>query len=244
MARDRMATPWGDLPYYAGVPVRLGARGWTLALAGVAAGFACLLLPFAGQWPAAVLFVALPLIGLRLAAGSAWTAIFRRLTWRDALIGLAFGLLNLVVTLLVGLLVMEAGTPSTSNPANALIAAMGPAELVNFFVHTALQLFGEELISVIPFLALLTLAFGPLRLPRPAALLVALIGVSLLFAALHLPTYGWNLVQTFATIGVARLVLILPYLLTRNIWSSTIAHVVNDWLLFGAALVLGANTAP
>lgn len=240
MARDRSATLRGDLPYYAGVPVRLGARGWVLALAGVAAGFACLLLPFAGQWPAAVLFVALPLIGLRLAAGAGWTAIFRRLTWRDALIGLAFGLLNLVVTLLVGLAVMEAGAASTSNPAFAPIAAMGLAERVNFFSHAALQLFGEELISVIPFLALLTLAFGALRLPRPAAILLALIGVSLLFAAIHLPTYGWNLVQTFANIGAARLVLILPYLITRNIWSSTIAHVVNDWLLFATAIIFGA----
>jgi len=41
-------------------------------------------------------------------------------------------------------------------------------------------------------------------------------------------------------IGTARLVLTLPWILTKNIWVSTGAHIINDWLLLGG-VVLGAG---
>jgi uncharacterized protein len=43
-------------------------------------------------------------------------------------------------------------------------------------------------------------------------------------------------------IGSARLVLTLPWILTKNIWVSTGAHIFNDWLLFSMGL-LGAALA-
>jgi membrane protease YdiL (CAAX protease family) len=43
-------------------------------------------------------------------------------------------------------------------------------------------------------------------------------------------------------IGVARMVLTLPWIMTKNIWVSTGAHIINDWSLFGLAL-LGAGLA-
>jgi hypothetical protein len=64
----------------------------------------------------------------------------------------------------------------------------------------------------------------------------------LVFGALHLPTYDWNLVQCIVIIGTARMVLTLAYIVTKNIWVSTGAHVINDWLLLGMAL-LGAGLA-
>ena len=41
------------------------------------------------------------------------------------------------------------------------------------------------------------------------------------------------------TTGHARLILLLPYIMTKNIWVSTGAHILNDWTLFIIAL-LGA----
>jgi hypothetical protein len=35
----------------------------------------------------------------------------------------------------------------------------------------------------------------------------------------------------------ARLVLTLPWIVTKNIWVSTGAHIINDWLLFLVTLV-------
>jgi membrane protease YdiL (CAAX protease family) len=64
-----------------------------------------------------------------------------------------------------------------------------------------------------------------------------------MFGALHLPTYGWNWIQCLVIIGGARLVLTLPYIMTRNIWVSTGAHIINDWTLMGSVLLLSTFTA-
>lgn len=37
--------------------------------------------------------------------------------------------------------------------------------------------------------------------------------------------------------GSDRLLLTLPYLVTRSIWASTVTHIVNDWA--GFLLVMG-----
>ena len=47
----------------------------------------------------------------------------------------------------------------------------------------------------------------------------------------HLPTYDWNILQCLVVIGGARLILSLAYIKTKSIWVSTIAHVLNDWVL-------------
>lgn len=52
-----------------------------------------------------------------------------------------------------------------------------------------------------------------------------------MFGALHLPTYDWRVAPALVVIGTARLALTPPYILTKNIWSSTIAHITHDWVL-------------
>ena len=74
--------------------------------------------------------------------------------------------------------------------------------------------------------------------PSRRALVAAWVLSALLFALAHLPTYDWNLVQCVAIIGSARLVLTAAYIRTRNLWVSTGAHVLNDWLLLGVPLLL------
>jgi membrane protease YdiL (CAAX protease family) len=54
---------------------------------------------------------------------------------------------------------------------------------------------------------------------------------------LHLPTYDWNWIQCIVIIGSARMVLTLPWILTKNIWVSTGAHIINDWSLFCLGLL-------
>ena len=49
-----------------------------------------------------------------------------------------------------------------------------------------------------------------------------------------------NLIQCVVVIGSARMMLTLPWILTKNIWVSTGAHIVNDWLLLVMTL-LGAS---
>ncbi|WP_457312309.1 CPBP family intramembrane glutamic endopeptidase [Sphingomonas sp. UYAg733] len=72
------------------------------------------------------------------------------------------------------------------------------------------------------------------------AILLAWIGSALIFGAIHLPTYNWNIIQALLLIGPIRLVLTLAYMKTKSIWASTIAHIVNDWSMFILLIVVSA----
>lgn len=245
--RLRLEGRSGDFPFYNGRPVALSAAQWLLVMAGVVAGFAALIAPL--PWPAgvagtlapAVLFVALPLAALARVAPHHWRTVFGRVGARELRLMVGFALLNVVISMSIGSLV-RSFSDVTNNAAAGQLLAMDTTERLTFFAKTLPQLLGEELITLLPFLALMALLTQRFGLGRRQAVLLAWGVSSLLFGLIHLPTYGWNLVQCIVIIGSARLVLTLPWLLTKNIWVSTGAHILNDWLLFGLGL-LGARLA-
>ncbi len=232
-------------PFQPGSDQALSGRGWTLVMAGCLLGFLALATVGAGVPGAAghglsvLLFLGLPLVGLRLAAGRGWSLIFPPPTGRDVWIGLAFAPAVLVASAIVALIVVRAGL-TTANPVVGLLAGLKGWDLAVFVASTLPQLLGEELITLLPFLGLLALFHGRFRMGPKSAVICAWLISALLFGALHLPTYGWNPAQAFGVIGVARLVLTLPFLITRSVWSSTVTHVTHDWLLFGSMLLFGA----
>tara|TARA_R110000764_G_scaffold8822_1_gene29097 strand:- start:1392 stop:2189 length:798 start_codon:yes stop_codon:yes gene_type:complete len=237
----------GDFPFYNGAPVALSGVQWLIVLLGVILGFLALtvpILPMAfyettlGTFVPAILFFALPLIALAAVAGPHWRALFRTPGWRDFLLMIGIALLNLIVAVAVVLLVRLVFAMN-ANPVGDMLGAFSSSETVLFYLKTLPQLFGEEVVSILPFLALLWLCHQKLQLSRKSALLLAWLGTALFFGAIHLPTYGWNWVQCFLVIGSARLVLLLGYIITKNIWVSTGAHIINDWLIFTLIVVMG-----
>jgi uncharacterized protein len=243
----RLEDPVGDFAFYNGVPVAISGAQWLLVMAAVVAGFLVLVLPI--PWPAgpigalipAVLFPLIPLVALAKVAPGHWKVIFGRVGGRELRLMLGFALLNLVVSMSVGV-VVNAIADVTSNAANAQLAATDTAGRIAFFAKTVPQLFGEEVFTLLPFLALLTWLSNRMGVGRKRAIVGAWLLSSLLFGLIHLPTYDWNLVQCIVVIGTARIVLTLAWILTKNIWVSTGAHVINDWVLFGVGL-LGAGLA-
>jgi uncharacterized protein len=243
----RLEDPVGDFPFYNGAPVALSGWQWLLVLAGVAAGFSAMLWPVAwpgGAWAPmipALLFVAIPLAVLARVAPGHWRVLFGRVGWRELRLMVGFALLNIVISMSVGVLV-SAWTEVSSNNATAQLATMDTGERVAFFAKTLPQLLGEEVITMLPFLAVLTVLTQRFGVGRKGAIVAAWLVSSLLFGLIHLPTYNWNVIQCVVIIGTARLVLTLPWILTKNIWVSTGAHIINDWLLFSVGL-LGAGLA-
>lgn len=232
-----------DFPYYRGGSLSVSANGWLIILAGVAAGFIALVapLPFADNiftgWVRAFLFVALPVLALRFAAPFNWRAIFARVGWREVRQMFGFALLNIAVTLAVGTAIKFYGTVSP-NAAIADAAQLSGLHLLNFFAKVALQLLGEELITILPFLALLSLCHGRIDLGRNTSVLLAWFVSAIAFGLIHLPTYDWNFVQCVVVIGSARLVLTWAYIWSKNIWVSTGAHIINDWTLIASTVFL------
>jgi uncharacterized protein len=244
----RLERPAGDFPFYNGAPVSLSAGPWMLVLAAVAVGYLVLVWPI--PWPAgalgslipAVLFVVIPLAALAHVAPGHWKSIFGPVRGRDVGLMLGYALLNLVVTLIVGA-TLSAVVDVSSNAATAQLSGMDTADRVIFFAKTLPQLLGEEVVTVLPFLAVLTWLTNRFGVGRRRAVIGAWLASSLLFGLIHLPAYDWNLVQCVVVIGTARMVLTLAWIRTKNIWVSTGAHVINDWLLFGMGLMAAALPA-
>lgn len=239
----RLEDPVGDFPFYNGVPVSLTAGQWLFVMAAVAAGFLVLVLPV--PWPGgpigalipAVLFPAIALAALAHVAPGHWHVIFGKVGGRELKLMLGYALLNLVVSMSVGAIV-SALADVTPNAANALLSGMSLAERMAFFAKTLPQLLGEELVTLLPFLALMHALPKWLPIGRKGAIVGAWVISSLLFGLIHLPTYQWNLLQCIVVIGSARMVLTLPWILTKNIWVSTGAHIANDWVLFSVPLLV------
>lgn len=231
-----------DFPYYRS-PFAISMSGWLVILAGVASGFMALVTPLPladgllSGWLRAVLFVGLPLLTLRMASPCGWTAIFAPVGLREVKLMFAFALLNIIVSLAVGGAVKLFGT-TTPNAAVADAAQLGGVRLLNFFSTVALQLLGEELMTILPFLAVLAFCRAQVGMGRNASVIVAWLASAVAFGLVHLPTYDWNVVQCLVVIGSARLILTWAYVWSKNVWVSTGAHIINDWTLIASTAFL------
>jgi hypothetical protein len=237
--------PGGDFPYYNGRPVALSGMQWILLMIATAIGFLVLIFGlgiFTGRltgFVPVVLYVAIPLGVLALVSGRHWTALFGKVGWRDVLLMVAFAILNILVTLGVGAVLVHL-TETTGNPGVAALAEQSPADILIYYLRAVPQLLGEELMTILPFLALMYLFTARMKTGRVTAIVLAWVLTGVLFAVEHLPTYDWNMIQALGGVGIARLALTLPYIMTKNLWVSTGAHVLNDWATFSVSL-LGAS---
>ncbi len=237
-----------DFPFYGGTPVAVSHWQWVFVVAAVVA--ACLGLVLSASltlegwiWPfiPALALALVPLLALARVAPGSWTCLFGRVGVREVRLMLGFALLNIIVTMGLGASVL-ALTQVAPNSSTGQLAALDTVGRIAFFAKTLPQLLGEEVITILPFLALLHGFTRGLGWGRKAAVLAAWVCTSLLFGLLHLPTYDWNWVQCIVVIGGARMVLTLPWIMTKNLWVSTGAHIANDWMLF-AVWLWGASLA-
>jgi uncharacterized protein len=224
-----------DFPFHHGNPPTISAAGWLLVLAAIVAGFTALTLPLPFTdtlltgWLRVAAFVALPLAALRLAAPGHWSAIFRHVGGREVKLMFVFAFANIAISMTVGALIKTFGTV-IANGGIAEAGQMEGARLFNFFAKVAPQM--------LPFLALLAFCHDRLGFGRNASAAIAWLVSAAAFGLMHLPTYNWNFVQCLVVIGSARLVLTWAYVWTKNIWVSTGAHVINDWLLISSSVFL------
>lgn len=229
-----------DFPFYNGRPVEIPVWKWLVIIVGCVVGFAALLfIPAENNveslFPRA-LFTGIMLAVFIVMARGHWTAIFKKPTGADWLAMVTYGVLTLVVSFIIGF-VVRAIFGANATTATDGLAAGGAPEIITFYIGTAIQLLGEELFSILPFLAVMYVLYAKLRMSRTASILIAWLVVSVWFGAAHLSTYGWNFAQAFLVIGGARLVLTLAFIRTKNIWVSTGAHIINDWAGFTFFLV-------
>ncbi|RZU66413.1 hypothetical protein EV379_2769 [Microterricola gilva] len=229
-----------DFPYYNGVPIELSVARWILLWISVAIGLVALMLfPQPNNVVAILpraLFVAIPLAVLALVAGKHWTALFRRVRGVDVGNMFFFAGLNIAITAAVGGIV-SLFFPVSANAAVAAAGEGGVLDTIALYLGSGIQLLGEELFVVLPFLALMYFLFAKAGLSRKTAIILAWLISAIWFGAAHLPTYDWNLVQAIVVIGSARIALTLAYIRTKNLWVSVGAHIINDWVFITIAVI-------
>jgi len=236
-----------DFPYYNGQPADISAMGWSAVVVSVAVAFALLIsLPFA-DFPLnllpAIAFTDIPLVTLSLVSGGHHTALFRHFGFKELALAFGFGLLTIVVSVATAFVLIQL-VPMSANPAAAALENVSSLDIVIFLLRTGIQLVGEEVLTILPLLAVLWLRVRRLGLSRRLGLVIAVIVSTAIFAAVHLPTYNWNFIQCFGGIGMARLVLTAAFLVTRNLWVSAGAHIVNDWTEFLGPVLLTLGHMP
>jgi uncharacterized protein len=235
-----------DFPFYNGVPVELTVGKWIVVWVSVAVGFLALVfIPQPNNLAAILpraLFVAIPLAVLALVASRSWSAIFRRVRLVDVGNMMFFAALNIAITFGVGAIVSLV-FPVSPNAAIAGAGAGGALDTVALYVGSGIQLIGEEIFVVLPFLALMYFLFAKAGLSRKTAIILAWVISAVWFGAAHLPTYDWNVVQAIVVIGSARIALTLAFIRTKNLWVSAGAHIINDWVFITVAVITAAAAA-
>lgn len=230
-----------DFPYYNGKPVTIETWQWAVAWLGTFLGFLALsFYPASNNIESLVprfLFMAIPLAIFAYLTKPSWKLIFRKPRLQDYGYMVLFAALNMILTPILALLVMVLGFPTSGNAAGDSLIGAGALELLAFYVGTGIQLLGEELLVIIPFLATLSILHLKFGVSRKKAILWAWLVSALWFGAIHFPTYHWNVIQALVIIGGARLALTLAFIRTKNIWVSTGAHIINDWVLFTAIML-------
>ena len=237
-----------DYPFYNDEPASTTWIDWIIVLLALALGFATLEFFSTSAWLGsktdtvlrAFLFCAIPLAAFVWRFRPHSTEIFRGWRWSYLGWGVVIGILNLLFTFVIGMLAIKRMGLASNGMAKTLEGGGIPDGPAIFYLSTGIQLFGEEVITILPFLFLLWLGVQKIGMSRSVAIFFAWLGSALIFGALHLPTYGWTFIQALLLIGPVRLVLTLAYLKTKSIWASTIAHIVNDWAMFTFVIIASA----
>lgn len=237
-----------DFPFYNGQPVDISPLGWLALVVSVALSLALLIaLPFPDfplNFIPVLAFTSIPLVTLAAVSGGYHSALFGRFGLKELALAIGFGLLTMVISVLTALLLIQF-IQMSANPTAATLENASGADIAIFLVRTGIQLIGEELLTILPLLAILWFCVRRLKLSRRVGLVFAVMLSTAFFAAAHLPTYNWNVIQCFGGIGMARLVLTAAFLVTRNLWVSAGAHMINDWTEFLLGPVLrGAGHGP
>lgn len=227
-----------DYPFYNGQPEHISLGRWIVVFLALAVGFTALTFKVPGLSADAsrnvgmFVFTLLPLAAFAWAARGRLGVLFRKVRGRDIVTAILFFVLNFIVTGIGAFLIKALGISASANASANVLAGASVAERIWFYASAAVQLVGEELITILPLLAIMQFCYSTLKMNRKLALVIAVILSAVIFGALHLPTYNWNFIQAMIAIGLVRIVITGAYLKSKNIWVSSITHILNDWTLF------------
>lgn len=95
------------------------------------------------------------------------------------------------------------------------------------------MLMGEEMIVILPLIIIMSLLIHKAKMSQQKAVIISTIITALLFGAIHLATYDWNLFQCFAMVALSHIPFTIVSLKHDFIVPGMVGHIFLDWLIFG-----------
>ena len=146
------------------------------------------------------------------------------------LLGLGF---SFVAVVFASIAMAQMGIQGSANP---IFDVLTDENVKRFIVSTIIQFIAEEIIFIIPFLFVINkLRTKNEKLKTLAAILVS----SVIFGAMHLTTYNFNILQAVLVISIIRTGLSMSYVLSKNLTVTYLVHMIYDWVLIGIYLTAG-----
>ena len=106
----------------------------------------------------------------------------------------------------------------------------------SFFLSTLIQFIAEEIIFIIPFLFIINKVKIENNIIKT---ILAILISSIIFGAMHLSTYDFNILQAVLIISIIRTGLSMSYVISKNLSVTYIIHIIYDWTLIFIYIAAG-----
>lgn len=159
--------------------------------------------------------------------------IFLPIRAKDVLyiiIGLGFSLIAIVIS---SILVQKLGIEGSNNP---IFDVLTEDNFKSFFISTLIQFIAEEIIFIIPFLFVINKVKIENNIIKT---ILAILISSIIFGAMHLSTYDFNILQAVLIISIIRTGLSMSYVISKNLSVTYIIHIIYDWTLIFIYIAAG-----
>lgn len=176
-----------------------------------------------------LLYLIIPLLGFGFAVDWQYGLICKKFKKGDLKLIVILFIAEFVFTILLSLALTHLGVAAHDNPIIAELTS------VSTWLIFPLQLFGEELIKIIPFIVFLAV-FYKFTKNRKMSVVIAAALTLLIFGLIHLPAYG-SIVSVLFLQGLGSVFTMYAYLKTKNIFASYAIHLLLDTTVFLIALL-------
>lgn len=146
------------------------------------------------------------------------------------IIGLGFSLIAIVIS---SILVQKLGIDGSKNP---IFDVLTEDNFKSFFLSTLIQFIAEEIIFIIPFLFVINKVKIENNIVKT---ILAILVSSIIFGAMHLSTYDFNILQAVLIISIIRTGLSMSYVISKNLSVTYIIHIIYDWTLIFIYIAAG-----
>ena len=223
-----------DFPFYNNNP-HLSNEKWIILTIGFLITLLFGLIPKTGipQYIAEFIYFLIPFATFLYVANGKLGLICKKFQKSDIWLILGTIILYFVYSLVMGVLLKSLGIVAHTNP------AISHLDSILFWIAFPFQIFGEELIKVIPFIIVLFLIYKFTGRRKLGIIMATLVSV-IIFGILHYNAYG-SIITVILIQGIGSIIMLFAYLKSKNILTSYIVHLATDTILFLGALSAGAG---